>query len=99
MRAAYFIGNCCTGRGLDKAAPATHSAAMPRVSPSIPASAAGARNSELVIVGGGLVGLTLAAACAGAGLDVAVIDRADPARIVGEAFHRPTSALSRRSHA
>jgi 2-octaprenyl-6-methoxyphenol hydroxylase len=94
MRAAYFIGNCCTGRGLDKAAPATHSAAMPRVSPSIPASAAGARNSELVIVGGGLVGLTLAAACAGAGLDVAVIDREDPARIVGEAFDGRTSAIA-----
>ena len=51
-------------------------------------------DSELVIVGGGLVGLTLAAACAGAGLDVTVIDREDPARIVGEEFDGRTSAIA-----
>jgi 2-octaprenyl-6-methoxyphenol hydroxylase len=79
---------------LDKAARATHSAAMPRVSPSMSASSAGAHNSELVIVGGGLIGLTLATACAGAGLDVTVIDREDPARMVGEEFDGRTSAIS-----
>jgi 2-octaprenyl-6-methoxyphenol hydroxylase len=50
--------------------------------------------SDLVIVGGGLVGLTLAAACAGAGLDVAVIDREEPARMVDAAFDGRTSAIA-----
>src|SRR5471032_1937010 len=50
--------------------------------------------SELVIVGGGLVGLTLATACAGAGLDVAVIDREEPARLVGAAFDGRASAIA-----
>ncbi len=50
--------------------------------------------SELVIVGGGLIGLSLAAACAGVGLDVTVIDREDPARTVGEAFDGRTSAIA-----
>src|SRR5258708_33083382 len=71
------------GPVLDKAAPATHSAAMPPL-----------RNSELVIVGGGLVGLTLAIACAGAGLEVTVIDREDPARMLGEKFDGRTSAIA-----
>jgi 2-octaprenyl-6-methoxyphenol hydroxylase len=71
------------GRALDKAAPATHAAAMPPL-----------RNSELVVVGGGLVGLTLATACAGAGLEVTVIDREDPARMLGEEFDGRTSAIA-----
>ncbi len=50
--------------------------------------------SELVIVGGGLVGLTLACACAGAGLDVVVIDREEPARLVDAAFDGRTSAIA-----
>ena len=50
--------------------------------------------NELVIVGGGLVGLTLATACAGAGLAVAVIDREDPARLVDAAFDGRTSAIA-----
>jgi 2-octaprenyl-6-methoxyphenol hydroxylase len=50
--------------------------------------------SELVIVGGGLVGLSLATACAGAGLDVAVIDREEPARLVDAAFDGRTSAIA-----
>jgi 2-octaprenyl-6-methoxyphenol hydroxylase len=79
---------------LDKGTAATHSAAMPRVSPSLSAPDLSLRNCELVIVGGGLVGLTLATACAGAGLDVAVIDREDPARMVGEEFDGRTSAIA-----
>jgi 2-octaprenyl-6-methoxyphenol hydroxylase len=50
--------------------------------------------SELVISGGGLVGLTLATACAGAGLDVTVIDREEPARTVDAAFDGRTSAIA-----
>ena len=50
--------------------------------------------SELVVVGGGLVGLALATACAGAGLDVTIIDREDPVRAVGEAFDGRTSAIA-----
>ncbi|HEX3500753.1 MAG TPA: UbiH/UbiF/VisC/COQ6 family ubiquinone biosynthesis hydroxylase [Stellaceae bacterium] len=50
--------------------------------------------SELVIVGGGMVGLSLATACAGAGLDVAVIDREAPSRMVETAFDGRTSAIA-----
>ena len=50
--------------------------------------------SELVIVGGGMVGLTLATACAGAGLDVAVIDREEPTRMVAAGFDGRTSAIA-----
>jgi 2-octaprenyl-6-methoxyphenol hydroxylase len=50
--------------------------------------------SELVIVGGGLVGLSLATACAGAGLDVAVIDREEPSRMIETAFDGRTSAIA-----
>jgi 2-octaprenyl-6-methoxyphenol hydroxylase len=53
-----------------------------------------AMESELVIVGGGLVGLSLATACAGAGLDVAVIDREAPATMVETAFDGRTSAIA-----
>ncbi len=41
---------------------------------------------DVAIIGGGMVGGTLAAALAGAGLSVALIDRADPAALV-EANH------------
>src|SRR3954451_1356278 len=50
--------------------------------------------SELIIVGGGLVGLTLATACAGAGLEVAVIDRETPERRVAPEFDGRTSAIA-----
>ena len=41
---------------------------------------------EALIVGGGLVGMTLASALAGAGLPVAVVDRIDPAATVAPEF-------------
>jgi 2-octaprenyl-6-methoxyphenol hydroxylase len=63
--------------------------------PNIPESpAATATRSELIVVGGGLVGLSLGIACASAGLAVAVIDREDPARMAGEAFDGRTSAIA-----
>ncbi|NKB49919.1 MAG: 2-octaprenyl-6-methoxyphenyl hydroxylase [Alphaproteobacteria bacterium] len=49
---------------------------------------------EALIVGGGLVGLTLASALAGAGLPVAVVDRADPATTVAPEFDGRATAVA-----
>ena len=49
---------------------------------------------ELVIAGGGLVGLTLGIACASAGLAVAVIDREAPPVTVEEGFDGRSSAIA-----
>jgi 2-octaprenyl-6-methoxyphenol hydroxylase len=51
-------------------------------------------DAELLIVGGGLVGLLLGTACAGAGLAVTVLDRQDPATMLGEAFDGRASAIA-----
>jgi 2-octaprenyl-6-methoxyphenol hydroxylase len=53
---------------------------------------------ELLIAGGGLTGLLLAVACAGAGLTVAVADRHDPAVTLDESFDGRTSAIAYGSH-
>jgi 2-octaprenyl-6-methoxyphenol hydroxylase len=53
---------------------------------------------ELLIAGGGLIGLLLANACAGAGLCVAIADRQDPAAMLGEAFDGRCSAIAYGSH-
>ncbi|MFB3102650.1 MAG: UbiH/UbiF/VisC/COQ6 family ubiquinone biosynthesis hydroxylase [Alphaproteobacteria bacterium] len=49
---------------------------------------------EALIVGAGLVGLTLGSALAGAGLPVAVVDRADPATIVAPEFDGRATAIT-----
>src|SRR3954469_6989971 len=49
---------------------------------------------ELVVAGGGLVGMLLGLACAGAGLEVAVIDRQNPAAMLDERFDGRTSAIA-----
>ena len=49
---------------------------------------------ELIVVGGGLTGLTLAIACASAGTAVAVIDREDPATMLDEPFDGRTTAIA-----
>ncbi len=49
---------------------------------------------ELLIAGGGLNGLLLAVACAGVGLEVALVDREDPAAMLGEAFDGRSSAIA-----
>jgi len=49
---------------------------------------------ELAVVGGGLNGLSLGIACAAAGLDVAVLDREDPATMLGERFDGRVSAIA-----
>ncbi len=49
---------------------------------------------ELLIAGGGLNGLLLGVACAGAGLAVAIVDRQEPAATLDEAFDGRASALA-----
>jgi 2-octaprenyl-6-methoxyphenol hydroxylase len=49
---------------------------------------------ELLIAGGGLSGLLLSVACAGAGLSTAVVDRDDPAAMQSEAFDGRCSAIA-----
>jgi 2-octaprenyl-6-methoxyphenol hydroxylase len=49
---------------------------------------------ELLVVGGGLAGMGLAAACAGAGIATALVDREDPARFLDAAFDGRTTALA-----
>jgi 2-octaprenyl-6-methoxyphenol hydroxylase len=49
---------------------------------------------ELLIAGGGLTGLLLGVACAGAGLVVALVDRQDPTMLLGEGFDGRSSALA-----
>ena len=49
---------------------------------------------EALIVGGGLVGLTLGSALAGAGLPVAIVERADPATIVAPEFDGRATAIA-----
>ncbi|HZK91979.1 MAG TPA: UbiH/UbiF/VisC/COQ6 family ubiquinone biosynthesis hydroxylase [Stellaceae bacterium] len=49
---------------------------------------------ELLVAGGGLNGLLLGVACADAGLAVAVVDRQDPATMLGEAFDGRASAIA-----
>jgi 2-octaprenyl-6-methoxyphenol hydroxylase len=49
---------------------------------------------ELLVAGGGLNGLLLGIACAGAGLRVAVVDRQDPATMLDEKFDGRASAIA-----
>src|SRR5437868_8469751 len=53
-----------------------------------------ADDAELIIAGGGLNGMLLAVACAGAGLCVIVIDRQDPAAVTADRFDGRTSAIA-----
>lgn len=49
---------------------------------------------DVLVVGAGLVGGTMAAALAGAGLDVAMIDRADPRHLTDDATDGRASAIA-----
>lgn len=53
---------------------------------------------ELLVAGGGITGLLLAAACAGAGVAVAIVDRQDPAALLAENFDGRSSAIAYGSH-
>ncbi len=50
--------------------------------------------AEVAIAGGGLVGLTLGCALAGAGVPVTVVDAEDPATVLGEPFDGRASAIA-----
>jgi len=76
-------------RLLDKALRSTQSRAMATSPSASPAEA-----HELVIVGGGLVGLSLGIACAQAGLDTLVVDREDPAVMRADSFDGRASAIA-----
>jgi 2-octaprenyl-6-methoxyphenol hydroxylase len=49
---------------------------------------------DVLVVGAGLVGGALAVALAGAGIDVAVVDRADPGALTDDAFDGRASAIA-----
>ena len=49
---------------------------------------------DLVILGGGLVGMTLALAAASKGISTHVVDRADPVELTAEGFDGRASAIS-----
>ena len=49
---------------------------------------------DLLIIGGGLVGMTLALAAARKGFTAHVVDRADPAELTAEGFDGRASAIS-----
>ena len=49
---------------------------------------------EVLIAGGGLIGLLLATACASAGLEVAIVDPTDPAAVLDKGFDGRCSALA-----
>ncbi|MBV9015414.1 MAG: UbiH/UbiF/VisC/COQ6 family ubiquinone biosynthesis hydroxylase [Alphaproteobacteria bacterium] len=51
-------------------------------------------DAELVIAGGGLNGMLLAVACAGAGLSTIVVDRQEPAAMLADRFDGRTSAIA-----
>ena len=51
-------------------------------------------DAELLIAGGGLNGLLLGVACAGAGLGVALVDREDPVRMLDQGFDGRSSAIA-----
>jgi 2-octaprenyl-6-methoxyphenol hydroxylase len=53
------------------------------------------KDAEILVAGGGMVGLTFAVALAEAGLEVVVVDRLDPAQQRDEAFDGRSSAIAR----
>ncbi|MEO3427894.1 UbiH/UbiF/VisC/COQ6 family ubiquinone biosynthesis hydroxylase [Pelagibius sp. CAU 1746] len=61
------------------------------------ASKTAARDVEVLVVGGGMVGLTFAVALAEAGLEVVAVDHQDPALFREEAFDGRSSAIARGS--
>jgi len=50
--------------------------------------------TELAVVGGGLSGLSLAIACAGAGIDVVLIDRESPEKLLSAPYDGRTTAVA-----
>lgn len=73
---------------LDKCAAAAECAGM-----------SGTLRCDLAIVGGGMIGLSLARAAAGAGLTTVVVDREDPAALRAAEFDGRVTSLAYGSHA
>ncbi len=63
----------------------------------VTAAGSGALSAEVLIVGGGMVGLTLGAALADAGIEVLLVDREDPAAQLDQGFDGRSSAIARGS--
>ena len=57
-------------------------------------TAVSTKNADMLILGGGLVGMTLALAAARKGFSSHVVDRADPAELTAEGFDGRASAIS-----
>jgi 2-octaprenyl-6-methoxyphenol hydroxylase len=55
-------------------------------------------DGEMLIAGGGLIGLLLGIACAGAGLEVTIVDPTDPAIALDKGFDGRCSAIAYGSH-
>ncbi len=72
--------------GVDEGPVAPHPAAMGEAGRGL--------RVELAVVGGSLTGLTLGLAAAAAGLEVAVVDREDPAAMLDAAFDGRTTAIA-----
>lgn len=85
---------------LDKTVGAVEVSDMSRASSSPSRAAAGpaAERADAIIVGGGLVGLSLGLAFARAGLETAVVDRAPAAALADEAFDGRASAIAYASY-
>ncbi|MCH6576618.1 MAG: UbiH/UbiF/VisC/COQ6 family ubiquinone biosynthesis hydroxylase [Proteobacteria bacterium] len=59
-----------------------------------PPAGAAVIDSDIVVIGGGMVGSTLASALGGAGFEVCVIDREDPAAVLEAGFDGRVSAIA-----
>jgi 2-octaprenyl-6-methoxyphenol hydroxylase len=57
-------------------------------------TSAGVASADVLIVGGGMVGMSLALALGGAGLDVVVVDRDDPAALLAAPYDGRASAVA-----
>jgi 2-octaprenyl-6-methoxyphenol hydroxylase len=86
-------GTCAPAWRLDKTAAAAHRWHMMQDEPS----ATGSHAAEVLIVGGGMVGMTLACALAGAGVEVAMIDRERPSAQAAPGYDGRASAIAHAS--
>jgi 2-octaprenyl-6-methoxyphenol hydroxylase len=82
---------------LDRQTHARDLAAMTTLRPKTTATKPAETRAEVLIVGGGLTGLTLACALAGAGMQVAVLDREAPALQTETAYDGRASAIAHAS--
>jgi 2-octaprenyl-6-methoxyphenol hydroxylase len=85
-----------TGAGtLDKALVSGNGTAMTKRAMPGSGKSAAPLEAEVLISGGGMVGLTLGIALAGAGVQTIVVDSADPATVKAAAFDGRSSAIAR----